>query len=44
MSIHEKRARLTELYGVFGMNTVGGQKLYELFGESYRSQARFFVS
>ena len=24
MSIHEKRARLSELYGVFGMNTVGG--------------------
>lgn len=43
MSIHEKRARLAELYSVFGMNTVGGQKLYELFGESYRKQAKFFV-
>ena len=43
MSIHEKRARMPELFGIFGMNTVGGQKLYELFGESYRQQARKFV-
>lgn len=38
MSIHEKRYRMFELYRVFGMDTVGGKRLYGLFGEEYRKQ------
>lgn len=38
MSIHEKQHRLFELYTVFGMQTLGGRSLYNLFGEKYRKQ------
>ena len=43
MSLHEKRLRMQELYTVFGMHTVGGAKLYELFGESYRKQGQVVI-
>jgi hypothetical protein len=36
MSIHEKRHRMFELFTIFGMETVGGRRLYNLFGEEYR--------